>query len=122
MALNHLADTSVIVSLGQLDLPPGAVVATSIVCIGELRVGVMTARTSTQSTERSARLAGASARFVVLDIDDSVATAYAELRASSGRGPSNDLWIAATAKAHGLTLLTRDQQLSRLPGVETVLL
>jgi tRNA(fMet)-specific endonuclease VapC len=33
------------------------------------------------------------------------------------RAPSNDLWIAATALAHDVTLVTRDERLAALPLV-----
>jgi tRNA(fMet)-specific endonuclease VapC len=57
-----------------------------------------------------------------LSVDEKVAEAFGELRAGqldSGRlTPSTDLWIAATAIAHGLTLVThntRDYQ--DIPGL-----
>ncbi len=43
--------------------------------------------------------------------------AFGELRRASGRAPSNDLWIAATALAHDLTLVTRDDRLAAVPLV-----
>jgi predicted nucleic acid-binding protein len=57
----------------------------------------------------------------VLDIDRSVAACYGELRAASGRSPTNDLWIAATALARDLTLVTRDERQAGLPLVRTTL-
>jgi predicted nucleic acid-binding protein len=32
----------------------------------------------------------------------------------------NDLWIAATAKFHGLPLVSRDRHFSRIPGLEVI--
>jgi predicted nucleic acid-binding protein len=58
----------------------------------------------------------------VLIVDHAVATRYAELRAASGRRPSNDLWIAATALAHDLTLLTADEQLAQTPLIRVRLI
>jgi predicted nucleic acid-binding protein len=57
----------------------------------------------------------------VLIVDHAVATRYAELRAASRR-PSNDLWIAATALAHDLTLLTADEQLAQTPLIRVRLI
>lgn len=55
----------------------------------------------------------------MLAVDDAVASRYAELRAASGQLPTNDLWIAATAAAHKLVLVTADERQSRLPEVRT---
>jgi tRNA(fMet)-specific endonuclease VapC len=42
-------------------------------------------------------------------------------RATVGRGPSNDLWIAATAIAHDLELITADERQAALPYVRAQL-
>ena len=51
-------------------------------------------------------------RFVVLTADEATAKAWAELKTqaeSAGLSKDTaDLWIAATAKRHGLPLLTND--------------
>jgi hypothetical protein len=58
----------------------------------------------------------------VLTVDRRVPAHYAQLRAVSGRRqPANDLWIAATALAHELTLLTADTRQAALPGVQAML-
>ncbi len=61
------------------------------------------------------RLTGIEALFrelKTLPVDDKVADVFAELRAGqldSGQlTPSTDLWIAATAIAHSLTLVTHN--------------
>ncbi len=41
---------------------------------------------------------------------------------ATGRLPSNDLWIAATALAHDLTLVTADERQAASPLVRTQLL
>jgi hypothetical protein len=43
--------------------------------------------------------------------------ALAALKAATGRHPANDLWIAATALAHDLTLVTADERQAALPLV-----
>ncbi len=55
----------------------------------------------------------------MLPVDDAVASRYAELRLAAGRLPTNDLWIAATAAAHKLLLVTGDERQSKLPGLRT---
>ena len=67
--------------------------------------------------ERLRRLTLTSSLAPVLPVDTPVAARYAELRAATGRGPANDLWVAATALAHGLALVTRDEAQARLPLV-----
>jgi tRNA(fMet)-specific endonuclease VapC len=67
-------------------------------------------------------LAAVLAEAPVVPIDRSVAARYGELRAASGRRPSNDLWIAATAIAHDLTLVTADRQQAALPLVDAQLI
>jgi tRNA(fMet)-specific endonuclease VapC len=62
--------------------------------------------------------------FASLPFDDAAARHYAEIRHHleiQGRvlGP-NDLQIAATARAYGLTLVTADQEFSRVPGLSLV--
>ena len=60
-------------------------------------------------------------------IDERVAPAFGRLalaartaRRDVRRGTA-DLLIAATAETHGLTLLTRDEKLARLPGLDVEL-
>jgi len=92
----------------------------SIVTIGELEVGVLLAPGKLRA-RRLARLTGVLERAPVLMVDRRVAAHYAQLRAASGRQPANDLWIAATALAHELTLLTADTRQAALPGVQATL-
>jgi tRNA(fMet)-specific endonuclease VapC len=61
------------------------------------------------------------APFASLPFDDAAARHYAEIRHHleiQGRvlGP-NDLKIAAVARTHGLTLVSADQEFSRVPGL-----
>jgi len=119
--LTHLLDTSVLISAPKLEPGSGHRLATSIVCVGELQAGVLLARTARLRAERVALLTATVATLIVLDVDARVAIAYGALRAATGRGPANDLWIAATAHAHGLVLLTRDTGLAQLPGVRAEL-
>jgi tRNA(fMet)-specific endonuclease VapC len=61
------------------------------------------------------------APFVSLPFDDAAARHYAEIRHQlevQGRvlGP-NDIMIAAIARTHGLTLVSADQDFSRVPGL-----
>ncbi len=110
-----LPDTSLLVANGAIDAREG--LAVSVVSIGELQVGVLAAANGQLRRERLSRLTGIVENASVLAVGPEVADAYATLRAAVGRQPTNDLWIAATAVAHGLELVTGDWQQSRLPGV-----
>jgi tRNA(fMet)-specific endonuclease VapC len=80
---------------------------------------------ATRGPTRAARLQRLSdvlSLAAVLDISRSVAVAYGELRmATAERAPSNDLWIAATAIAHDLELVTADRRQAALPYVRAQL-
>ena len=59
---------------------------------------------------------------MVLVCDPGTAWEYARIKIdlrSKGRPiPENDIWIAATARQHGLTLVTRDQHFSAVDGLK----
>lgn len=93
--------------------------AVSAVTVGELEAGVLLASDAGARVARLRRLAAVLAEAPVLGVDRAVASRYGELRAATGRLPTNDLWIAATALAHDLTLLTRDERQASLPLVRT---
>lgn len=118
--MNTLVDTSVLAgvrSLSEIDHSW----AVSVVSIGELDAGVLIATDGALQAERLRRLSTVLDVAPVLEIDRRVATAYGELRAATGRRPSNELWIAATALARQLTLLTADERQAALPLVDTIL-
>lgn len=93
--------------------------AVSVVTVGELRLGILSAGTAPVRAARLARLTAIVENTTVLSVDDAVASQYAELRAATGRLPTNDLWIAATAAAYKLMLVTGDERQSKLPGLRT---
>ncbi len=96
--------------------------AVSVISIGELQAGVLLASEPGERASRLQRLSRVLSNIAVLAVDDAVAAAYGELRAATGRRPSNDLWIAATGLAHGYTLMTADRRLTALPLLRTELL
>lgn len=121
--MSLLLDTSVLVAglvagSGETPAPvldePGMI---SVVSVGELEAGVLLARGRTQRADRLRRLAAILSAAPLLPVDRLVAARYGEIRAASGRRPSNDLWIAATALAHELTLVTADEAQAALPLV-----
>jgi predicted nucleic acid-binding protein len=120
--LTTLFDTSALI--GSADGPPPQMAgdsAVSVVAVGELYAGVLLATHGATQSARLRRLAVVLSDATVLDIDRAVTTAYGDIRSLAGRAPSNDLWIAATALAHDLTLVTMDAGQAALPLVRTEL-
>ena len=122
-----LADTSVFIAREsgrplQASLLPDEL-AVSIITIGELRAGVLAAR---DVTTRDTRLATLTAAMTLdpIAIDDDVAAQWARLRVllrdSGQRMPVNDSWIAATAMALQVPIVTQDDDyinLAELPVI-----
>ena len=128
MALSEgLADTSVFIALEagrRLDLSAlPERLAVSVITIGELRAGVLAAPDPAQRARRLATLEDA-LELDPLPIDELVAAAWALLRVqlheAQQRMPVNDSWIAATALAHGLAVVTQDDDYAVAPGLKIV--
>lgn len=121
-----LADTSVFIAAetGRLTvdaLPPR--LSVSMITIGELRVGVLVASSTAEVARRLETYLRAE-RLDPIPVDGRVATAWAQLRvdlrASGRRLAANDSWIAATAIAHGLPIVTQDADYDDVPGLTTI--
>jgi len=127
MTSRGLADTSVFIARESarpldLDALPDEV-AVSVITVGELRAGVLAANdTSTLATRLDTLTAVLSLR--PLPIDDDVASAWAKLRVllrdAGLRMPVNDSWIAATAMAANVPIITQDQDFPVLDGLAVV--
>lgn len=120
-----LADTSVFIAresgrpLDHTSLPDE--LAVSIVTVGELRAGVLAAGDVRIRDQRLATLTEAMA-LDPIPVDDAVAEQWARLRVllrdSGQRMPVNDSWIAATAMAVAVPVVTQDDdyvELDELP-------
>jgi predicted nucleic acid-binding protein len=97
--------------------------AISVITIGELRSGVLDARDVSIRDRRLAALT----RALMLDpipIDQAVAETWARLLVSLRniglRMPVNASWIAATAMALGIPVVTQDDDYVHAPGLEVV--
>ena len=122
-----LADTSVFIAREsgrplQASLLPEEL-AVSIITIGELRAGVLAASDVTTRDRRLATLTVAMTLDPVA-IDDDVAAQWARLRVllrdAGLRMPVNDSWIAATAMALQVPIVTQDDDyinLAELPVI-----
>ncbi len=122
-----VADTSVFIaqesgrSLDTTALPQRLVV--SAITIGELRAGVLGAP-DTASRERRLRTLLAALQAGPAPIDGEVAAAWAHLRVAlreaGRRMPVNDSWIAATALALDLPVVTQDDDYDGVPGLTVI--
>jgi predicted nucleic acid-binding protein len=119
-----LLDTSVLIAaeerrdLRAENLPARG--AISIVTVGELRAGILAAPDISSRDRRLSTLERMTGT-IVLPIDHGVAQVWAGMRAflaaSGKKVGGNDLWIAATAAASELPVVTQDRDFHALSGV-----
>ena len=122
-----LADTSVFVGIeaARFDVARFADFewGISAVTLGELRLGVLQAQ-SPEAASRRLSTYQLAQRFEALPIDGAVSDAWAllvsQLRATGRRVPINDGWIAATAIAHRVPIVTEDADYDTMPDVEVI--
>ncbi|MEJ7765233.1 MAG: type II toxin-antitoxin system VapC family toxin [Acidimicrobiales bacterium] len=127
MSNRGLADTSVFIAresgrrLNESALPDE--LAVSVITIGELRAGVLAAA---DLASRDRRLATLTAALTLdpIPVDDSVAAQWARLRVvlrdNQRRMPVNDSWIAATAMALGVPVVTQDDDYPTLEELTVI--
>ena len=122
-----IADTSVFIAHEsgrslRVDALPDRI-AVSVITIGELRAGVLAAGDLLTRDRRLATLASALALDPV-PVDHEVAAAWARLRLllreRGQRMPVNDSWIAATAMALRVSVVTQDDDYVELPGLAVI--
>lgn len=125
--MRALADTSLFVAVEPERARSGTVpgeLAVSVVTVGELHLGVLLARDSDIRARRLATSAFVQASFQPIPIDDAVAQVWAhlvaDLRHRGRRVPINDTWIAATALAHSLPVVTQDSDYDAIEGLEVI--
>ncbi len=94
--------------------------AVSVITIGELRAGVLAASTVDVRDRRLATLTAA-LDLDPVPVDESVAAEWARLRVllrdSRQRMPVNESWIAATALALGVAVVTQDDDFPDIEGL-----
>ena len=122
-----LADTSVFIARESgrpinADALPNEL-AVSVITIGELRAGVLAANNVADRNRRLATLTAA-LRLDPVPVDEAVAAEWARLRVllhdSGRRMPVNDSWIAATALALGVPVVTQDDDFPDLPDLDVI--
>ena len=114
-----LLDTSVVIAhdeSGSLRLPETA--AISVMTLGELRAGVLIARSEPVAEARRQRLAAVRAAFIALVVDETVAEHYGSVlavaRSQKRAAKATDILIIATAAATERELYTLDRAQGRL--------
>lgn len=95
-----------------------AVVYLSTIALGELYYG---AERSGRVDDNLRDVDSLASRVIILVCDEGTARQYGRihqhLRAKGRPIPQNDIWIAATALQHNLTLLTRDAHFDHIDGL-----
>ncbi len=122
-----LADTSIFVGLEaerfEADQVEGFEWGISVITLGELRLGVLQAADPDAASRRLSTYQLAQ-QFEALPVDDAVSDAWAllvsKLRAAKRKAPINDSWIAATAIAHQIPVVTQDDDYDDMPGLEVI--
>jgi predicted nucleic acid-binding protein len=119
-----LLDTSVLIAIEsgrslRTEAIPGTV-AISVVTKAELRVGIFAAE-SIETRDRRLVTFELANRIVSLPVDEAVSRAWAQMRAHARAAEQkirvNDMWIAATAAAHEIPVVTQDGDFDALNGV-----
>ena len=117
-ALSALADgeAAVVAEVGRRNQ-----IALPVIVVGEYRFGIAGSR---QRNEYAQWLEEMMSAATVLDVDQGTAERYAAIRVELKQAgtpiPSNDLWIAALSRQHGLPVLSRDQHFERVKGLRRV--
>ncbi len=122
-----LADTSVFIGLEaerfDADQFANYEWGISAITLGELRLGVLQAKEPEAASRRLSAYQLAQ-RFEALAVDESVANAWAllvsRLRTAGRKVPINDSWIAATAIAHHIPIVTQDADYDLISDVEVI--
>lgn len=123
----YLLDTNILIALFadeaevKQQLAQAAEVFLPSIVLGELYYG---ARKSGRPSQNLARIDDLAASGVVLVCDTETARHYGEVKnylPLKGRPlPENDIWIAALAQQHQLTLATRDDHFQDIAGLQTI--
>jgi tRNA(fMet)-specific endonuclease VapC len=104
--------------LQQLRRTPTEQIFVPAVALGELYFGALKSRRAEANLQRLGEFAAASN---VLSVDAAVARLYGEVREGLRRIgrpiPENDIWIAATALRHDLSLVTRDSHFEHVANL-----
>jgi tRNA(fMet)-specific endonuclease VapC len=123
---NYLLDTNIVTAIlnqeiGVEENLKGNRTFMSVTVLGELYFG---AKNSARRTANLQKIETFIAVCTIVDCDTITADYYSEIRLAlklEGKPiPENDLWIAAVARQHNLTLVTRDAHFSEIDHLSVV--
>lgn len=124
MSGRHLLDTNIIVALFKDDenvrtkIAASAEVFVPAIAIEELYYGAQHSAKVEKNMKQVREFAAAS---TVLPVELTTAEHYGQIKndlKTKGRPlPENDVWIAAIARQHSLTVITRDQHFKEINGL-----
>lgn len=127
MSSGFLLDTNIVIGLFEGDpavatqLQSAPYSAISVIVYAELLAGSLRSARVQENVERLERFAN---DVPVLHCERETAAQFAaiavRLRKKGRPIPENDLWIAATARQHGLTLVSRDHHFADVEEITTV--
>ena len=129
--IGALLDTSILIAqetgrpLRVADIPDGPVI--SVVTLAELRLAILNAG-DTPTQARCLQTLERALRVQAIPIDETIAFNWAVLRSAArslSQSRINDLWIAATAMALRVPVVTQDEgfvRLSQVGGPEAILI
>ena len=127
----YLLDTMVVSALLRYELQPVERIQSlspltddvlvSVVTFGEIWCGLREMDPGRRRREREQRARALFLELPLVPVDRDIAEAYAEVKSDLRRRgtpiPEADIWIAATALAHGDVLVTSDAHFSRIPDL-----
>ena len=120
-----LADTSLFIAQEQdrriAGVPPERV-AVSVVTVGELWLGVLVAEGAAlaQRLQTLRRAEALDPLPITGDVVQQWAALRLSLRDAGRRMPLNDSWIAATAIAEGIPVVSQDDDYDGVPGLSVI--
>lgn len=119
-----LLDTNIVIALlnGDKTIPSkldaAETVGISVTVIGELLYGAKRSQQAKRNIEKIKKFIN---RCSVLSVDEDTTERYSTIKAFLMKKgcplPENDIWIAAIAQQHGVTLITRDEHFNAIPGI-----
>ncbi len=123
----YLLDTNIVIALfaGEPSVVDHLATAAEVfipgIVLGELYYG---AQRSTRVAENIVRVDAFAAASVVLTCNAGTARLYGivknDLRLKGRPIPENDVWIAAIARQHELTVVSRDRHFSEVPDLKVI--
>jgi len=123
----YLLDTNIVIALfgGEQSVVDKLATAPEVfipsIVLGELYYGV---QRSTRVAQNHTRVDAFAAESVVLSCNANTALWYGlvknDLRLKGRPIPENDVWIAALARQHDLTVVSRDGHFAEVPDLEIV--